>query len=204
MRASRRAGPAGDRLLATAFGPDGQCVENGQHPGGVYRLNVAQPGHRHALLLEGADDVLINGNGARLIVTDRTIGVLEINDCQNVIVQDVAEIDYPDHLPFTQGDVLGTGSDARGHYVDLHIADPTMPAPDLADFVRAPTRYAWVVDAPGRLKPGTNTEILLRRTDEPSSSVNRDAVQMLPPPTGVSRIRWWARKAGRCSGCDRR
>jgi len=26
----------------------------------------------------------------------------------------------------------------------------------------------------------------------------------LPPPTGVSRIRWWVRNVGRCSGCARK
>ena len=38
----------------------------------------------------------------------------------------------------------------------------------------------------------------LAKTESPSSRVSRAAAQMAPPATGVSRIRWWVRKVGRC------
>ena len=53
---------------------------------------------------------------------------------------------------------------------------------------------------PARARPGQ----LFVKIELPSSRVSREARQMLPPGTGVSRIRWWVRKVGSRCGCARR
>ena len=51
---------------------------------------------------------------------------------------------------------------------------------------------------------GSSSASDLANTDAPSASVSRRAWQIDPPPTGVSRIRWWVRNVGSCCGCARR
>ena len=55
----------------------------------------------------------------------------------------------------------------------------------------------------GTGRPARSGQVLVK-TEWPSSRVNREAAQLSPPATGVSRMRWWVRKVGRCSGCARR
>ena len=62
---------------------------------------------------------------------------------------------------------------------------------------------ASVVKKPSGGAPRPSGQVLAN-TSAPSSRVSRLAPQMLPPGTGVSRIRWWVRNVGRCCGCARR
>lgn len=53
------------------------------------------------LLLSNATNVLVNGNGCKILITNPRIGFLNVISCSNVIVQGFT-VDY-DPLPYTQG-----------------------------------------------------------------------------------------------------
>ena len=53
------------------------------------------------LSLSYATNVVVNGNGCKILITNPRIGFLNVNSCSNVIVQGFL-VDY-NPLPFTQG-----------------------------------------------------------------------------------------------------
>ncbi len=53
------------------------------------------------LMLRNATNVVVNGNGCKILITNPRIGFLNVNPCSNVIVEGFT-VDY-DPLPYTQG-----------------------------------------------------------------------------------------------------
>jgi hypothetical protein len=76
--------------------------------------------------LKGLKNVVIEGNGATLIVPDRGVSALQITDCQFVTLRNLT-IDY-DPLPFTQGDVVSVDPEKRRIEVKLHAGYPGLNA----------------------------------------------------------------------------
>jgi hypothetical protein len=69
--------------------------------GGTYIITNGSPTADIPLLLVNATNVLVNGNGCKILITNPRIGFLGVNYCSNIIVQRFT-VDY-NPLPYTQG-----------------------------------------------------------------------------------------------------
>jgi hypothetical protein len=83
-----------------------------------------------------ATNVLVNGNGCKILVTNPRIGFMSVNQCSNVIVANFA-VDY-DPLPYTQGVVThnfytNTPSELA---IEFQV-DAGYPAPTNANYIDA-------------------------------------------------------------------
>jgi hypothetical protein len=129
--------------------------------GATYQLGTAfNPYVAYAFYINNADNLVFNGNGANVLITDPTLGLFKIAGSRNVIVQDIASIDYENvvngvnqALPFTQGTI--TAVNATTKQVTLQV-DAGYPAPTASQFVNAPTKTAIPMDPanPGRIVAG--------------------------------------------------
>lgn len=99
---------------AVAAGPGSRVVFDS---GGVYRLGPRDEAYG-ALLLEGAQDVTLCGQGATLLAHP-TNRILALYDCRDILVRDFV-LDF-DPLPFTQAELLEV--DAAGGQVRFRVAD---------------------------------------------------------------------------------
>jgi hypothetical protein len=118
------------------------------------------------LLLGNATNVVINGNGCKILITNPRIGFMNVSQCSNVIVEKFS-VDY-DPLPYTQGTVThnfftNTPSELA---IEFQV-DVGYPAPTDANYVDANAvstarRWGTVMDTnnPGRAAddsyPGCN------------------------------------------------
>jgi len=71
--------------------------------GATYVLTNSSTTGQVPLTLSGATNVLVNGNGCRILIKNPRIGFLDVSQCTNVIVEGFT-VDY-DPLPFTQGTI---------------------------------------------------------------------------------------------------
>lgn len=93
---------------------------------GTYRLDGSSVGHSqpHAhFTADGLEGVTIEGNGARFVLTDPTLGALGLFDCRDLTLRNL-ELDY-DPPPFTQGTIAAVEDCGRTVVVDLHEGFPT-------------------------------------------------------------------------------
>jgi len=103
------------------------------------------------ITLTGYQNLLINGDGAQLQVTNPALGLITFYSAKNVIVRDLS-IDYSP-WPFVQGTVVAkTGSNK----VTVDI-DAGSPLPTDAHIAGAPEKWAYFVQpgTPGRLVEDT-------------------------------------------------
>ena len=110
-----------------------------------------------------ATNVLVNGNGCKILITNPRIGFLIVNGCSNVIVRGFT-IDY-DPLPFTQGTVTHnfyTSNDVPKEAAIEFQVDAGYPTPTNANYLDANAvsiarRWGLVMDPtrPGRLADAT-------------------------------------------------
>lgn len=88
------------------------------------------------VILTQATNVVVNGNGCKILVTNPRIGFLGINDCSNIIVEGFT-VDY-DPLPFTQGIVTHNFyTNASSERAIEFLVDTNYPAPTNANYTDA-------------------------------------------------------------------
>lgn len=99
-------------------------------------------------------NVVVNGNGCKILVTNPHIGFLNVSSCSNVIVEGFT-VDY-DPLPFTQGIVThnfyNDGDVPKESAIEFQV-DAGYPAPTNANYLdSAAERWGTVLDPtrPGR------------------------------------------------------
>jgi hypothetical protein len=110
------------------------------------------------LVLLHATNVVVNGNGCKILITNPRIGFLSVSECSNIIVQRFT-VDY-DPLPYTQGTVTHnfyTGGDVPQEPAIEFQVDAGYPAPTNANYIDANAvnvalRWGTVMDPtrPGR------------------------------------------------------
>jgi hypothetical protein len=114
------------------------------------------------LSLTRATNVLVNGNGCQILITNPRIGFLSVNSCSNIIVQGFT-VDH-DPLPFTQGVVTHnfyTEGDADKEAAIEFTVDAGYPAPTNANYLDPnAARWGMVMDPaqPGRVANGAYTQ----------------------------------------------
>ena len=106
------------------------------------------------LTLASATNVLVNGNGCRVLIKNPYIGFLEAAYCTNVIMQGFT-VDY-DPLPFTQGVVISNLAPSEASF--LFQVDAGYPAPTNANYTNI-ANWGIFMDPtrPGRLADGHST-----------------------------------------------
>ncbi|HLX95818.1 MAG TPA: hypothetical protein VKU37_08745, partial [Verrucomicrobiae bacterium] len=88
------------------------------------------------LLLSDATNVLVNGNGCKILITNPRIGFLNVISCSNVIVQGFT-VDY-DPLPYTQGIVTHNFFTNVPQELAIEFqVDTNYPAPTNANYINA-------------------------------------------------------------------
>ena len=116
-----------------------------------YRLGAtAMAADTHALTLTGARNLIIDGQGAFLVINNPALGVLRLAQCENVSVARFT-VDY-DPLPNAQG-VVAAVDTASGSVVVQLDANETLAPPY---FASAGVRWGLIKDRhnPRRQKPG--------------------------------------------------
>ena len=115
------------------------------------------------IVLLRATNVLVNGNGCKLLITNPRIGFLGVNNCSNVIVQGFT-VDH-DPLPFTQGVVTHnfyTSNDVPKESAIEFAVDAGYPAPTNANYLDPnAARWGMVMDPtrPGRIADDAWTQV---------------------------------------------
>lgn len=122
--------------------------------GATYHLTNNSTGSAVAVLLSSATNVLVNGNGCKIMITNPRIGFLDLNQCENVIVQGFS-VDY-DPLPFTQGVVTSNLMSTEAAF-EFRV-DPGYPNPTNSDFLDI-QQWGTFMDPtrPGRLADNHST-----------------------------------------------
>jgi hypothetical protein len=96
------------------------------------------------LSLQNATNVLVNGNGCKILITNPRIGFLNVVSSSNVIVQGFT-VDY-DPLPYTQGTVTHnfyTGGDVPKEWAIEFLVDKGYPSPTNANYVGSKASGLW-------------------------------------------------------------
>ncbi|WP_299668227.1 right-handed parallel beta-helix repeat-containing protein [uncultured Polaribacter sp.] len=138
---------------------------------GTYDLFSAETDKKsHMIMLNGANNILIEGNGAEIIIHNPSKGFFSIFKSKNIIVKDLF-IDY-DPLPFTQGKIVNV--DLKERFFDLKI-DAGFPQLSHEMFQKANRVWGMVMDAniPGKLKDGAPNLYGIKKFEEISSGVFR-------------------------------
>ncbi|HEY4414416.1 MAG TPA: hypothetical protein VGO57_01895 [Verrucomicrobiae bacterium] len=106
------------------------------------------------VLLQYATNVLVNGNGCKILIKNPHLGFFDLYQCQNVIVQGFT-VDY-DPLPFTQGVVTTNLSDTEDAFE--YRVDSGYPLPSRAYFSEI-AQWGTFMDPtrPGRLADNHST-----------------------------------------------
>jgi hypothetical protein len=117
-------------------------------PKGVYHLNAPEDGSLACLQLDGAHNIVLDGSGSELILTNPRRGFIRLTECRNIILKNFS-IDY-DPLPFTQGIVRAVNAKQGAFDVEIQPGFPPLDAPHL----REPD-VGFLKDSrhPGRQKP---------------------------------------------------
>lgn len=117
---------------------------------GTYDLIYAST-KTHMLELKEASNILIEGNGAEIIIHNPLIGFFSVINSKNVIIKNLF-IDY-DPLPFTQGKIIAVSEEVNSF--DLKI-DEGFPKLSHSMFQDANRVWGMLMDPeiPGKLKDG--------------------------------------------------
>jgi hypothetical protein len=154
------------QLIQNAFnllaGSTTTATEIRFNAGATYIITNSSLADNVPLTLLHGTNVLVNGNGCKILITNPRIGFLAINNCSNVIVQGFT-LDYQT-LPFTQGVVTHnfyTGGNVPQESAIEFLMDTGYPAPTNANYLDANVvstgrRWGIVMDAtrPGRVADG--------------------------------------------------
>ena len=127
-------------------------VDNGQptelvFAAGRYTL-APEAGTRSLLVLRNARGVVVEGNGAELIVQNPQSGLFRIDSSRQVVIRNFS-VDWRP-LPFTQGTITGK-DDGKGTVdVELAVGYPLLDEPH---FRSAPVRWALLKDPASPVSP---------------------------------------------------
>ena len=113
------------------------------------------------LVLSRATNVLVNGNGCKILITNPRIGFLGVNSCSNIIVTGFT-VDH-DPLPFTQGVVTHNyfNDSPKESAIEFRV-DAGYPAPTNDNYLDPnASRWGMVMDParPGRITNGAWTQV---------------------------------------------
>jgi hypothetical protein len=131
--------------------------------GATYVISNASLAANVPIVLQKATNVLVNGNGCKILITNPRIGFLGVNNCSNIIVQGFS-VDH-DPLPFTQGVVTHnfyTSNDVPKESAIEFTLDAGYPVPTNANYLDAnASRWGMVMDAtrPGRIANNAWTQV---------------------------------------------
>jgi len=106
---------------------------------GIYRLDAFD--RRNALEISNATEIVLEGNGAKFMMTRPEILFLKIFDSKRVIVSNL-EVNY-EISPFTQGWVTEVNPDEKWLKVKI---DPGWPSPGNDNFRNADYKWAFIKD----------------------------------------------------------
>lgn len=136
---------------------------------GTYDL-FSNTNNTHIIELQEANNIVIDGNGAEIIVHDPLMGFLSIMKSSNIIVKDLF-IDY-NPLPFTQGKIVAV--DVNAQTFDLKI-DEGFPKLSEPMFQKATRVWGMLMDSkiPGKLKDNAPNLFNSKTFEDLSSGVFR-------------------------------
>ena len=130
----------------------------------------------HLIELNNASNILIEGNGAEIIIHDPLKGFFSVFKSKNIIVKDLF-IDY-DPLPFTQGKVVAVDLEQRTF--DFKV-DEGFPSLKSEMFQKASRVWGMLMDAniPGKLKDRAPNLYKAKSIKELSSNIFRIKINSL-------------------------
>lgn len=129
---------------ASAQNPVRLLFENG-----TYNLSSTST-NTHIITINGASNILWDGQNAEFMINTPTIGFLNLVNCTNFIVKDIS-VDYST-LPFTQGKITAVNIGSGFFEFDV---DPGFLPPTNGLFVNAPERWGMIKTINGAIKKGT-------------------------------------------------
>ena len=105
----------------------------------------------HLVELNGASNIVIDGNGSEIIIHDPLMGFMSIFKCSNIIVKNLF-IDY-DPLPFVQGKIVAVNQNSNSFDIKIDEGFPKLTDPM---FQNASRCWGMLMDPtiPGKLKDG--------------------------------------------------
>ncbi|MEN8249299.1 MAG: right-handed parallel beta-helix repeat-containing protein [Bacteroidota bacterium] len=110
-------------------------------PDAIYRIGLKNGDEpkdtKHALVVEGIDSLIINGQNATFLITNPEIGAFLTENCDHLVVKNV-RVDY-DIVPFTQGVI--TKVNKKEYWFELKL-DEDYPTPDQPQFENSKGRNA--------------------------------------------------------------
>lgn len=140
-------------LAAPTNAPTGKVVRIILHAGRTYHLFPTDPPSGQgslALNVQNEQNLILEGNGATIMIRNPRVGFLAFSNCQNMTVRNV-NIDY-NPLPFTQGHITAV-NDKKSFEVKL---DDGFPSLDQPWFAQAEEQWGLIRDPanPIRVKAG--------------------------------------------------
>jgi hypothetical protein len=141
--------PNNHEALKAAIAAARACEGGGElrfEPGAVYRIGLPDGSGlqgKHALHIKAATNLVLNGQGATLVITNPEIGAICTEDCQSVEVKNF-KIDY-DPLPYAPG-VISEVNLSEGWF-ELDVSDGFLE-PDQPCFERAMAKWGLTVREP--------------------------------------------------------
>ncbi|SED13969.1 parallel beta-helix repeat (two copies) [Tenacibaculum sp. MAR_2009_124] len=140
---------------------------------GVYNLHT-NANKTHLINLKKANNILIEGNDAKIIIHDPLKGFFSLFNSKNIIVKNLY-IDY-DPLPFTQGRIVGVH--LKNRTFDLKI-DHGFPSLKHKMFQKASRVWGMLMDekTPGKLKDGAPNLYQSKQFEELSGGIFRITVK---------------------------
>lgn len=117
----------------------GEPVEIRLEAGAFYRVK-GKEGRECAVMISGARDLTLNGEGATLVITDPSRGGLRTINCERIWIKNLA-IDY-DPLPYTASTV--TAVNVEENWFEIKIED-SYPSPGLPYFSAARSQSGMMV-----------------------------------------------------------
>ena len=115
---------------------------------GVYDV-AGVDSETHTFLIDRANNIIINGNNAEIMLHNPTVGFMKISNSENIIIKDFI-IDY-DELPFTQGTIVQVNPGENNFYLEIDNGFPMMNRPHIRN---APERWGMLKNTDGSLKEG--------------------------------------------------
>ena len=115
---------------------------------GVYDV-AGVDSETHTFLIDRANNIIINGNNAEIMLHNPTVGFMKISNSENIIIKDFI-IDY-DELPFTQGTIVQVNPGENNFYLEIDNGFPMINRPHIRN---APERWGMLKNTDGSLKEG--------------------------------------------------
>jgi len=129
--------------------------------GATYVISNGLTTAKIPLSLVRATNMIVNGNGCKILIRNPHLGFLSVNNSSNVIVEGFS-VDY-DPLPFTQGIVTHYfNNDASNEPAIEFAMDTGYPAPTNENYLDPnASRWGMVMDPtrPGRVADGAWTQV---------------------------------------------